>query len=79
MANLFSGILSISLGVVMFGSVFMFVVNNQTFCSGWVNGTKGCIGERWSSTEIALWSMLGLVGIGGMAYGVMQVFGLGGQ
>ena len=64
--NMFSGILSLSLGVVMFAGVFMYILHNTS--------TSG-----WSTTEITLWSMLGLVGVGGMAYGVMSVFGLGGQ
>ena len=77
MANLFSGILSLSLGVVMFASVFMYVVKNTSFCANPVNGT--CYAGQWSTAEITLYSMLSLIGIGGMAYGVMQVFGMGGQ
>ena len=66
MINFFGGILSLSLGVVIFAGVFMYILKNTSTTT-------------WTATEVTLWSMLGLVGIGGMAYGVMQVFGLGGQ
>lgn len=44
-------------------NVFIFTVKNTS--------TAG-----WTSAEIALWGMLTLVGIAGIVYGVLNVFGL---
>lgn len=63
MANFVTGILSLTIGVILLANVFIFVVKNTS--------TTG-----WSSSEIALWGLLTLVGIAGLLYGVLNVFGL---
>jgi hypothetical protein len=64
MANFIAGIISLVVGIVMFANVFMTTV-------------KGTNTTAWTASEIAMWGLLGLLGIIGIAYGVMQVFGLG--
>ena len=64
MANgLISGIIGITLGVIMLANVFMPVV-------------KGANTTEFTSAEMALWAVLGLGGIIGLVYGVFAVFGL---
>jgi hypothetical protein len=64
MANPFvSGIIAVTLGVIMLAYVFMPVV-------------KGTNTSGWSTTEIALWGMLGIAGVIGVVYGTFAVFGL---
>jgi hypothetical protein len=64
MANPFiTGIISITLGVIMLANVFMPVV-------------KGTNTSTFSSAELALWGVLGLGGVIGLVYGVFSVFGL---
>lgn len=64
MTNFVMGILSITIGAVVLASVFMSTIHTSN--------TTG-----WSTSEIALWGLLGIVGIAGLVYGVMAVFGLG--
>ena len=63
MANFITGILSLTVGVILLANVFIYVVKNTS--------TSG-----WTSAEIALWGLLTLVGIAGLVYGVLNVFGL---
>jgi hypothetical protein len=64
MANPFiTGIISITLGVIMLANVFMPVV-------------KGTNTSTYTTAEVALWGVLGLGGIIGLVYGVFAVFGL---
>lgn len=63
MANFITGIISLTLGVVILANVFIFTVKNTS--------TTG-----WTSAEVALWGLLSLVGIMGLIYGVLNVFGL---
>lgn len=64
MANpLVSGIIGITLGVIMLANVFMPVV-------------KGTNTSDYTTAELALWAVLGLGGIIGLVYGVFAVFGL---
>ena len=64
MANpMISGIIGITLGVIMLANVFMPVV-------------KGANTSGYTSAELALWAVLGLGGIIGLVYGVFAVFGL---
>lgn len=58
------GIISLTVGVILISSVFITTVKNQN-----VTG--------WSATEVTLWGLLTLLGIVGVAYGVMRVFGIG--
>jgi len=64
MANFIMGIISLSVGVVVLAGVFINTVKTQN--------TTG-----WTSSETALWGLLTIVGIAGLVYGVLSVFGLG--
>lgn len=70
MANFISGLISLTIGVVILANVFIATVKNTTQCYG-ENGTN-C----WTGAEIALWGLLTLIAIAGMIYGIMNVFGL---
>lgn len=64
MANPFiTGIIGITLGVIMLANVFLPVV-------------KGTNTSDYTTAELALWAVLGLGGIIGLVYGVFAVFGL---
>ena len=64
MANpLVSGIIAISLGVIMLANVFIPIV-------------KGVNTSTWTAGEVALWTTLTLGGIIGLVYGTFSVFGL---
>jgi hypothetical protein len=58
-----SGIISITLGVIMLANVFVPVV-------------KGVNTTTWTAGEIALWGVLTLAGIIGIVYGTFAIFGL---
>ena len=77
MANFVTGILSLTIGVILLANVFITTVKNTntSYAAVCANGSSGCTGT-WSTSEIALWGILTLVGIAGMAYGVMNVFGI---
>lgn len=80
MANFIVGIISLSISVVVLANLFIFVVKNTSTCHpgtlGQVcNGTAG-YGTSWSAAEITMWGLLSLLGIVGMVFGVMQVFGI---
>lgn len=57
------GIIGITVGVILIVNVFMTVV-------------KGVNTDEWSATEVAVFSLVSLLGIIGLAYGVGNVFGL---
>lgn len=63
MANFILGLISLTIGVIVLASVFIETVKTTN--------TTG-----WSSGEVALWGLLSLVGIAGLLYGVLNVFGL---
>lgn len=63
MANMFAGLISLSIGVILLVNVFIQTVNDAN--------TTG-----WDTGEIALFGTLTLVAIAGMVYGVAAVFGL---
>lgn len=64
MANpLVTGMISITLGVIMLANVFLPVV-------------KGVNTTDWTSGETALFAVVGLAGIIGIVYGTFVVFGL---
>ena len=75
MANMITGIISISISAVILASVFMATIKgtNTTTC---VNLSSGCTAENWNAAEIAMWGLLSLIGIVGLLYGVLNVFGL---
>lgn len=61
--NMIAGIIGMSLGVVVLANVYIFVVKNTST-------------TNWTAAEVALWGLLTLVGIIGLVYGVLGVFGL---
>jgi len=63
MANLFSGILSIVLSVILIASVVVPVIKEQN--------TTG-----WTTAETTLFGLVSLVAIFGLIYGVANVFGM---
>ena len=63
MASFIGGIINITIGAVILASVFISTV-------------KGTNTSTWTSAEVAMWGLLTLVGIVGLVYGVLQVFGL---
>ena len=63
MANMITGIISITIGAVILASVFISTIKGQN--------TSG-----WTTSELAMWGLLSLIGIVGLLYGVLAVFGL---
>ena len=63
MGSMISGIVSITLGVVMLSAVFITVVKDTN--------TSG-----WETSEVTLFGLLTLVGIIGLVVGVLNVFGI---
>ena len=63
MANFITGIISLSLGVVVLSGVFISTV-------------KGANTTGFTTGELALWGLLSIAGIAGLVYGVLSVFGL---
>jgi len=47
----------------MFASVFMYTLKNTSTAT-------------WSASEVALWGVMGIAGVAGMIYGVLNVFGI---
>ena len=76
MANFVTGIISLTLGVVVLSGVFLATVKgtNQTATCVLPNGAAGTC--TWTAGEIALWGLLSIGAIAGMVYGVLNVFGL---
>ena len=79
MANFLAGILSLTIGAVVLSSVFMTTIKgtNQTYIGYYANGSVNPTAQAWTTAEVAMWGLIGLVAIAGMVYGVMNVFGLG--
>ena len=63
MANMITGIISLTIGAVILASVFIYTIKNTS--------TVG-----WTSSEITMWGLLTLIAIVGMLYGVLNVFGI---
>ena len=61
--NFIGGIINITIGAVILASVFITTV-------------KGTNTTTWTTAEVSMWGLLTLVGIIGLVYGVLQVFGL---
>ncbi len=93
MANFISGIISLSISVVVLANVFISTIKNTRVCmngsayytgTGACNGTSGFgayqtgvgAGYTFSAAETAMWGLLTLIGIVGLVYGVMNVFGI---
>ena len=88
MANFIAGIISLSISIVVLANVFINAVKGTVTCVGGTagracNGTAGygtnltgVGGVAFTAAETAMWGLLTLVGIVGMVYGVMSVFGI---
>jgi hypothetical protein len=92
MANFITGIISLSISVVVLANVYISMVKGTQVCmnsTGYVvregacNGTTGygsyvpgVAGGAFTAAESAMWGLLTLVGIVGLVYGVMSVFGI---
>lgn len=63
MASFIGGIINITIGAVILASVYITTIKAQN--------TSG-----WTTAETSMWGLLTLVGIVGLVYGVLQVFGL---
>ena len=69
-----TGIISITIGAVILSSVFMSTIKNTN--TSYVCPENASATCTWSSAEIAMWGLLTLIGIVGLLYGVLNVFGL---
>jgi hypothetical protein len=63
MASFIGGIINITIGAVILASVYITTI-------------KATNTSAWSTSEVAMWGLLSLVGIVGLLYGVLQVFGI---
>ena len=63
MASFIGGIINITIGAVVLAAVFISTIKTTNT-------------STWSASEVAMWGLLSLVGIVGLLYGVLQVFGL---
>ena len=63
MANLFGGIMTLVLSIILIASVVISTVKSQT--------TTG-----WSTGEVALWGLISLISIMGLVYSAGSIFGL---
>ena len=63
MANFITGIISLSVGVVVLAGVFIQTVKTTNI-------------DSFSPAEVSMWGLLSLVGIVGLVYGVLNVFGI---
>ena len=63
MANMLTGIISITISAVILANVFITTIKEQN--------TSG-----FTTAEVAMWGLLTLIGIVGLVYGVLNVFGL---
>jgi len=72
MANFVTGIISLAISAVIVANIYVFMVKNLT---GQPNSSEGSR-PYWSTTEITMWGLLSLLGIIGLLYGVLNVFGI---
>lgn len=63
MANFIGGIINITIGAVILANVFITTIKDTNT-------------STWEASEVAMWGLLTLVGIVGLVFGVLQVFGL---
>jgi hypothetical protein len=64
MADFIRAIIGLTIGIVVFASLYMSTVKT-TNQSG------------WTAQEITLWGLLSIVGIVGIVYAVLNIFGIG--
>lgn len=77
MANMISGVISITISAVVLANVFIYQIKNtnQTYSIYNASGGSPAVGS-WSQSEKAMWTLLSLLGIVGLVYGVLSVFGI---
>lgn len=63
MANLFGGIMTLVLSVILIANVVIYVVKNTSTTS-------------WTTAEVALWGLITLISIMGLVYSAGAIFGL---
>jgi hypothetical protein len=63
MASLISGLVQLSLGVVVLSGVYITTVKTTNT-------------STWTSSEVTMWGLLTLAGIIGMVNGVLNLFGI---
>ena len=63
MASFIGGIINITIGAVILASVFITTI-------------KATNTSTWSASEVSMWGLLTLVGIVGLLFGVLQIFGI---
>lgn len=63
MASLIGAIIGVSIGLVVFAAVFM-------------TQLKATNTTTWSTGEVSLWNVLGIVGIAGLLYVVLRAMGV---
>jgi hypothetical protein len=63
MASMISGLILLSVGVVVLANVFISTVKTTNT-------------STWTAGEVALWGTLTIVAIASMVVGILQVFGL---
>lgn len=63
MGNFISGVISLTLGVIMVSSVL-------------IPQVKGTNTDSWTTAEVTLWGVVTLGGIIGIVYGSFAIFGL---
>lgn len=71
-----TGIISITVGAVILSSVFMTTLKGTNQSSICYNATGDANTCAWSTSEIAMWGLLSLIGVVGLLYGVLSVFGI---
>ena len=63
MATFIGGIINLAIGAIVLATVFIATVQNTNT-------------SNWSAGEVAMWGALTIVGIAGLLFGTLQVFGL---
>lgn len=63
MANFIGGIISLTVGAVILANVYISTIKSTNT-------------DTFTTSEVAMWGLLTLVGIVGLLYGVLNVFGI---
>jgi len=63
MANMLTGIISITISAVILANVYIVTIKETNT-------------SQFTSAESAMWGLLTLIGIVGLVYGVLSIFGL---
>jgi len=77
MANMLTGIISITISAVILANVYIVTLKSTNHSYICPNASGDLVNEcSWGASEIAMWGLLTLIGIVGLLYGVLSVFGL---